>query len=157
MPRLLFAATVAAAISLTVGGCTANSVSNLATRTTGPSSVTVTPTTGSAGLPDPMPGDLPVGTRILAQRQGAGTTTLDLTGLTGSAKAVNVRWTCVGDGTVKITDGASKTIVGGGCADTVAGATYLGGTVPLSIVSSLRWTLQAGPATHWRIAVTASN
>jgi hypothetical protein len=100
-----------------------------------------------------VPSDLPLGAKVLVQRQGSGTTTVDLTSLVGSAKTVNVRWTCVGDGDVRITDGASKTIVGGGCASTAAGATYLGGTVPLSTVSTLRWTLQANAATQWRIVV----
>jgi hypothetical protein len=145
--RFLCAAMAATALSLVACGCTATSADNpVAAQTTG--------STAAASLPDPMPSDLPVGARILLHQQGSGTTVLDLTSLVGSAKTVNVRWTCVGDGGVNIADGASRTIVGGGCASTAAGATYLGGTVPLSVVSSLRWTLQADTATHWRISVT---
>lgn len=148
--RLPLAAVTAAAISLVLSGCTANSARPQAAAPTSGS-------TATGGLPNPMPSDLPVGAKVLVQRQGAGTATLDLTGLVGSAKTVDVRWTCVGDDDVKIIDGASKTIVGGGCASTTAGATYLGGVVPLSIVSTLRWTLQADAATHWRIAVTTGS
>ncbi|MGH6655289.1 MAG: hypothetical protein ACRDVE_08785 [Actinocrinis sp.] len=150
--RRISVAVTAAVASLLMGGCTANSPHT--------SAAAATPTAGStatAGLPDPVPSDLPVGARVLIQRQGTGTTTLDLTSLVGSAKTVNIRWTCVGHGGVKITGGASKTIVVGGCANTAAEATYLGGVVPLSIVSSLRWTLQAEAATRWRIAVTTGN
>lgn len=145
--RLLSAAVAAAIVGPLAGGCTAHSAA--ATPVAAPS----TATTAAVALPDPAPSDLPLGAKVLLERQGSGTTTVDLTSLVGSAKTVNVRWTCVGDGGVKITDGASKIIVGGGCASTAAGASYLGGTVPLSMVSALRWTVQADSATHWRIAI----
>jgi hypothetical protein len=149
--RLTAAAIAAAALSLAAAGCTANNA------TAAPKHTTTARTTATASLPDPLPSALPLGTRILVQRQGSGTTTLDLTDLLGRSKKVDVRWTCTGNGGVKFTDGASKPIVWSAvCANTPEEAGSFGATIPLSKASTLRWTLNANSTTRWRIAVTTA-
>jgi len=86
--RLLPVVTAAAAVAgLLTGGCAAHSAAQ--TRVATPS----TAFTAAVALPDPAPSDLPLGAKVLLERQGSGTTTVDLTNLVGSAKTVNVRWT----------------------------------------------------------------
>ena len=112
------------------------------------------PATVAESLADPLPSTPPLGTKVLLQRTGTGSQTIDLTGLTGSAKEVSVSWLCVG-GSLQILDG-SKEVLGSGCASSAKAASVFGGEVPLNIVQSLTWKLQAGGSTAWRIAITVT-
>jgi hypothetical protein len=113
-----------------------------------------TPTSSAVSLPDPKPSDLQIGDKVLIQKDGTGPTTLDLTGMVGTAKDVTVTWACLGTGDVRISDSSSsKVLVGAPCATATAGAAIDSGKVPVADVSSLRWNLSADSATHWRVVV----
>jgi hypothetical protein len=155
MTRPLALAAIAGITTVLMGGCTS---SDHSTASAGPSATMPSSTsTAPANLPNPLPSDLPLGSKILVQRTGSGSATLDLTRLIGTATSVTIRWTCLGPAGLQITDGTSKTIVGSGCATNLAGVTFDGGDIPLNLVSSRDWKLETISATTWRIVIIADS
>jgi hypothetical protein len=115
-----------------------------------------TPTPTASGLSDPLESPLPLGTVILVQRSGSGPQTLDLSRLAGSAKAVQLRWICVGPGKFEISDG-TRTLVGSDCSGNVAEASDIfGGNVPSKAGVGLAWKIEANSKTIWRLAATTA-
>lgn len=136
-------AIAAGATLLTLSGCSTSS-----------SHAAPTPTSSAVSLPDPKPSALQIGDKVLIQRDGTGPTTIDLTGMVGTAKDVTVSWTCLGTGDVRISDSvSSKVLVGAACATSTADAAIDSGKIPTGDVSSLRWNLSAESATRWRVVV----
>ena len=103
---------------------------------------------------NPSPSNLPVGSKVLIQRDGSGNATVDLTTLAAGQNSVSIHWVCVGKGNLNLV-AAGKVVLGGGCADSSADATIDGGTVPIATAKSLSWQIQTAAPNKWRLIVTA--
>jgi hypothetical protein len=141
---------VAALSILALAGCTSGS------HTASPSNTPVPSQSGSAAvpLPDPLPTDLPVGTKTLISRTSQGTQTVTLPNL-GNDKTVSVKWACEGSTTLKITD-AGKALVASGCTPSGTQFPIYGGDIPRSLITSTTWKIEADPSTTWRIVIYAA-
>ncbi len=150
MKKLFLQLPTVAVVALGLCGCTSSG----SHPTSSASATAESPAAVAKSLADPLSTTPPLGTKVIFQREGTGSQAINLTGLTGSATEVSVSWLCVG-GSLQILDGP-KEVLGSGCATTPDGALAFGGKVPLDIVKSLTWKLQAGGSTAWRIAITAT-
>jgi len=147
MIRRLAAVVGAASLVVAVASCTSHQTKPAPATATGNASGSI------AALPNPSPSDLPVGTRVLFQRDGSGNSALDLTTAAQGQSSVSVDWVCVGNGDLNFV-AAGKVVLGGGCAGTAADATVDEGKVPIAAAKSLSWQVQTAPSNRWRLNVT---
>lgn len=105
-----------------------------------------------ASLPNPLPADLLLGTKILFQQSGHGPQVVALPKL-GNDKTISVKWACQGSDNLQITD-SGKILVGSACADGSPPSVF-GGDIPRSDITSTTWRITAGPSTTWRIVIYA--
>jgi hypothetical protein len=150
-------AIVLALTMVNVGGCgTPHVPSNGQPAPPPPSVDPALPTIDARMLPNPLEDPLPAHAKLLSELTGAGSRMIRLTGLSGAAKTVKVRWTCAGSGQLEIKDGA-KTLVGGVCSpDLNSATTVFAGEIPRKNFAGLTWRIQTGSAVMWRMAVTAT-